>query len=422
MKMKGQVRDWLKANHVWMKVLSLLLAVLLWFYVMDVEDPQRDYTVYDVPVQLIGADQLQEKYNLALASNETPTVDLKLRGTITRLAGVTKDNITVRADITGITEAGDYEVAYDVSYITGVTIAESSPAEIALTIEDIITVKLPVQVNKVGKLADGLETDKAIVDPIEVEVTGIRSQLENAYRAYVNISADQLTDTFEGDVEYIIVDEEEHELKGFSITKATPTINVRIPVYMVKEVPLTVDLVEGSGAAASDATVTVTPSYVKITGSIADVVPVTELKLGTVDLNTFSLAYSATMLVSLPDNVYLKDAVTEALVDVRLASLDTAQINVDSIEVLNMPVGKSVDVETISVVVTLRGKPDKLKGLTADDLKIVVDLKDQTIIDGRQLVKAQAVIKTAIDDVGIFGSYTVIINVNPVQEGPIVTS
>jgi len=403
------MRDWFKKNNVLIKLLSVLIAVGLWFFVLSVDNPERNVDKRDIEVSLIGEDVLKSQ-NLAIADKNAPEIDLKLSGTLSRLGDVEESNIIVRSDVSKITKPGTYELPYDVSVIDGVTIVSRSPGKITVTVEEIQTVELPIQVNIIGDLAENLETDKAIVDPLNVRVRGIESEVKSAAYAVINIDADTISDTFLGDVTYTIVDVSGKELKSAALEKLDKTVNLNIPVYMSKEIELAVDLIDAPGVPASDAKVEIDPPVITVIGEVANVTDLDRVVLGTVDLNSFLQNHSSIMDVVLPENVSSKDDISVVYVRVSLPETDTMLVPVENIKLINVPYGFDAIVETVSVVVTLRGENETLRSLDHDSISLVVDMKHRTPKIGRDLYPATVTFDQSYDSIGVYGSYNVIVN------------
>jgi len=406
---EGKMREWFKKNDVLPKALAILLAIFLWFFVLSVDNPERVLDKRDIEVSLIGEITLTA-HNLAIADKEVPEIDLKLSGTLSRLADVTENNIVVRSDVSKITEPGVYELPFDVSVIDGITIVSRNPSMITITVEEIVTKELPIKVNIIGELGDNLETDKAIVDPLTVTVRGLSSEIEHASHAVVNVEANEITQTFHNKVDYTIVDGNNKEIKASSIEKIDRKIDLEIPVYLVKELELAIDIIDGNEVTSSDAKVSIDPAKITVIGDIKDVEPLERIVLGTVDLNTFLQNFSSVMAITLPENVIVKENISEAIVNVTLPNIETSLISVDNIILENVHKDYDVTVETISVVITLRGENGKLRNITDEKISLVVDMQNKKPKIGRNLYEAKVEFTDDVSNVGVYGKYNVVVS------------
>ncbi len=88
------------SNNTAPKLASLFFAVLLWIYVMDIENPETLRTFKDVPIQLINVEELQDS-GLILINNQNYTVDVKVEGRRSDVLNVKKAEIGLTADLIG---------------------------------------------------------------------------------------------------------------------------------------------------------------------------------------------------------------------------------------------------------------------------------------------------------------------------------
>ncbi len=404
------MREWLKKYDIMLRVLSVVIAICLWFVVLSIDNPERTVEKRGIDVSLIGTDELALEYGLGIADSEVPDVSVKLRGTLNALAGVTSDNITVRADVSSIKKSGEYYLPYDISVADGVAIAGRNPDKITVTVEDIVTVDLPVKVEIVGNLSANLETDIPNVSPATVRVKGVKSEIENAEFALVTVEARDITRTFQDSVTYTVVNSAGKELKGSSIRKVDRAVDVIIPVYLSRELELAVDFVEGGGVTASDAAVTIDPPKLAVRGRAEVVAPLSRIVIGTVDLNSFLDNFSMIMPINLPEGVVSLKQIYEANVSVELNDIESTTVTVDDIRLINVPKKYDMVVATDSVIVTLRGDREKLKEIDTEKIFLSVDLADIEPKLGRDVYSATVDLGESVEGVGVYGSYTVIIN------------
>ncbi len=79
-------------------ILSLVIAVALWMFVMGTVDPQITYTVRSIPVEKINEDVLEE-LNLSATLEKPETVDVQLRGKRSDVNEAKKGKIRATVDV-----------------------------------------------------------------------------------------------------------------------------------------------------------------------------------------------------------------------------------------------------------------------------------------------------------------------------------
>ena len=122
--------SFIKKHHLVMKLLSLLIAIVLWVVVINADNPKKTMEFQDLPVELLEQDTLLSQYGLVVSEIETEEVTVKVAGNFKTLGNVSADNIKVRADLSDYTTPGTYRLSYDVSAPIGITVESRTPERI----------------------------------------------------------------------------------------------------------------------------------------------------------------------------------------------------------------------------------------------------------------------------------------------------
>ena len=61
-------------NKTTLKILSLLIAVLTWLMVLNIQDPVRQYTFRDIPVTIVNDSYLTSEFQIPLLVEGKDTV------------------------------------------------------------------------------------------------------------------------------------------------------------------------------------------------------------------------------------------------------------------------------------------------------------------------------------------------------------
>ena len=86
-----------------MKVISLLMATILWGYVIWETNPVIKPTIGNVPVQMLNTDSMEEK-GLIILNPQDYTVDVKVQGKKIDAGNIKAGDIRVTADLEGCGE------------------------------------------------------------------------------------------------------------------------------------------------------------------------------------------------------------------------------------------------------------------------------------------------------------------------------
>ena len=236
------MRKWIKNNDILLKTLSLLVALLLWFYVMDEQNPDSEKTFYGLEVQMRNLSDLNEA-GLVIIEGNNPTVDIKVRGKRSDMTGLKKNNITVAVDLSSVNVPGQYNLNYTVSLENSSLNYTRITNTVPITVDRMATKSVPVQLELEGQLADGYVQSGYSLSPGAVIVEGperVLAQIDHAAVVYDLAGASASIDT---SLDYTLVDENGKEIDMTFITLQQPTLDFQMQVHQSGEIPLTVDIV-----------------------------------------------------------------------------------------------------------------------------------------------------------------------------------
>ncbi|MFR7864299.1 MAG: YbbR-like domain-containing protein, partial [Streptococcus salivarius] len=133
------------------KIMSRVIAVLLWSYVMTIDNPDERRVIRNVRVKFLNADLLRDSDN-QLMTQEDQFVNITLRGKKNELEKVRADMINASVDLEGY-GAGNTRIPIDVN-LEGVSSLVSvdtiSPPSIIVNIDKIVSRDFEVQVDTKG--------------------------------------------------------------------------------------------------------------------------------------------------------------------------------------------------------------------------------------------------------------------------------
>ena len=108
------------------KVLCILAAVVIWLYVMNVENPDYEQTIESVPVTIVNAEEIELDNSLTIYSGYDVKVNVTVQGRKNLVSKITADDIKLTADVSGIKEAGTYTLNIKADIPDGVKLVSMS--------------------------------------------------------------------------------------------------------------------------------------------------------------------------------------------------------------------------------------------------------------------------------------------------------
>ena len=396
-------------------LLSVLLAFIFWYYVRAELDPSQPTWFHDVPVVVTNSSVLTRQ-GLTVSQLSEDAVDLYIEAPVSVREALfrNREELTVALDVSRC-EEGENKLTYSISYPAGVNVdnnvvvLEQEPQIITVTVDKLYTQSFEVEFQLKGAVAQGYQAGTAVISPETVIVSGSVEQVSQVSKVVAILEDQDLDERFAGDLPLTLLDGEGNELTDLEVTLDTQSVYVVLPVVVVKEVDLTVNVIEGGGATVDNAQIKIEPETITVSGAEEDLENLTEISLGSVDLSTILNSSTLPMSVTLDPSLENVSGITTATVTVTITGLSTRSVDVDNITTGTVPQGYNVTFATQVKSVMLRGEEDALAAVDASQVRIVADLSNISSV-GTYPVPAKVYVDA--DGVGVVGEYSIVVNVS----------
>ena len=206
------------------------------------------------------------------------------------------------------------------------------------------------------------------------------------------------------------MDKSGNELSSDGLEFDVSTINVTIPISMMKEVSLYVQCIYGAGATEENTSIEIEPSTITISGDTSVVSGINRIDIATIDLTDFALTLQDTYAIPLRNDVENVSGVTKAEVTIEIQGVSTKQFTVTNFNYTGLPDGYYVEeIITQNLEVKVRGAQDVLDQIQSSNLRAVADLSEVT-----QTGIMYVPVKVELDgftDAGAVGEYMIAIRI-----------
>lgn len=398
-----------KLNKVLYIVLSLLLATVFWLYV----DTEQGHTITrdfrSVPIEFIGAEDILPSRNLMLSEGEDTTLDLTVRGPRDVVSNMRRSDVRVQVDLSSISAVGTYPRQYTYSFSDNIDSSrvsvESSRSTVTVQISTLYSQEVPVTVSVVGEVAEGYTymADRLLYEPSSITLSGREEDVDQVESARIVVDLTDASSTVQQEFSCELLDGQGNVVENDNIRVSDKRIEVTAPVYLIKEVPLTVKFKESPGSTLDNVRWELEYESITLAGEPASLENVEELVLGEVDLSTYLENKEIPLEIRLPSGCVNLSGITSTLLTVRFRGLEIRNFTVTNISAVGLSVGQRFDPITTSVDVMVRGPADQVDQVTEEDIRIVVDLTEYTT-DGTVGGLPGIVLVDGYDNVGAVGA------------------
>jgi YbbR domain-containing protein len=410
------------SSRIFYIIFSLLASISVWLYVSYIENPDITVTVRNVKVEVLNVDYLTDK-GLVVTDITTDTVSLRFTGKRNIVTRLTNSNVAAAVDLSEIKEKGVKSLDYDISYPIDINptsfVMSKSVDYITVTVDNLASKEVEVRGSFDGGVAEGYQAEPIELSPAMIKVSGPQEILSKISYAWVPVYRDNLSKTLEEKLPFTLMDDNGHAVVSDELTVSQDTIDIVIPVVMIKEIPLSVNLIYGAGTDSSNCSLKITPSVVSVSGDAETLNDINQILLGTVDTAKFLNTQTTEFPVVLPNEVKNLTGITEATVTVTIAGLESMRATSENIDVKNIRTGYSAIIITRSVDILLRGTAAEIAKITPDvfgktavpvSYRVVADLSELGDTTGTYSVLAKVYVDGEAD-VGAVGEYKITVTI-----------
>lgn len=404
----------LKENKILSVVLSIVIAVALWLFVVNEVNADASDTIHNVPISVTGESVLESR-DLMITDQDITSMDIKLVGNRNALVQLTRDSITVTADVSSINEAGEYALRCSVAAPNSnaggtISVIERDTYLVQFTVENKVKKTIPVEGIFTGSVADGYQAESFIFSPSSIEIVGPSSLIDSIECARVTLNADELKATYSGILPYEFLSADGSEIGAEEVEAAASNVYVVYPIVMVKELMIRPAFLAGGGATEDHVSYELSHESIHVSGDEEDIADLTDLVLGPIDLSKVGTTGSFTYPILLPTGVTNESGFAEVSVSVKVIGLTTKNFETDNIELINIPDGFYAETVTQSLKVTVRGSRETVETVTASKIQVVADLAQISGSEGQFRVPVKVYLNST-GDVGVFGAdYSISVN------------
>ena len=372
------VRKILDSKIFWL-IVSFLVSLSVWVYVTSVETVTTTRT-FRIPVELVGEETLLSAREMVVTDVDASTVTVEIRGPRRVVNALDDSDMVAEVDVSKLSQAAYTSLNYTIVYPSGtdrrnLTIVSRSKDTINFMVSKLTSKQVPVVGGFEGKVAAGYTAETPVFEPSTITVTGPEVYLRNIHHAYVTFGADQTVEsTYTVEKDYELQDSSNNPCSTTEITCDPVTIQATLPIFAMKEVPLTVSILEGAGATESNTKITIEPRALTLAGDSVILSEINQITLDTIDLTKFSESYTATYTISIPNGLRNITGATEATVTIEILGLETKTFYISDFTWNGLDEDQDVVPMTGTIPVVLRGPADVLALLQNENIRAEADL------------------------------------------------
>ncbi|TAK76970.1 MAG: hypothetical protein EPO16_06300 [Dehalococcoidia bacterium] len=360
----------LMRNTPGIAALSLLLAIVLWYFVTDTENP----TLIDVYPSPVSVEPVNVTEALAVA-NQLPAVQVRISAPADRWERLTPANFKAVVDLNGFgARSQEVPVRVEVEGVRGVRVVDVQPRTIMVNLEDLATRQVSVTARAVGSTPLGYQIGAVTPQTPSARVSGPESLVVLIDQAVADVNVTGLTVNVRQNVVLKAVGTGGAEIRGVRIEPTNVPVNVEvIQTTIVRTVPLAVDVAGEPDPGYAVSRVASSPSAIQVQGPIEVLQQIDRIRLPAVSVAGARSDVVRSVPIPLPAGLSYVDR-DRATVTVTVTPSSGSRRTTLAVEVLNVAPGRVGRVQGSGVVdVVLDGPLPVLNAMLSGELRATAD-------------------------------------------------
>ncbi len=409
------------------KVLYLLLAfcvaAILWFFVDTTNDKQVEREITDIPIVYTDEDTvLADRGLMLLEENTDGLMDVTVKGKRWDVSQMDSSSIRVIVELKNVTSPGEQRVPYQLSVVSKfddlVQVTKKSISMATVNISELYSKQVEVKCELVGNVAEGYNAGQLQISHSKIDIWGQQEIIDQVAYAKVKLDIGNATGSVSETLDVQYCTEDGQMLESAGIRTTVEKIQVSLPVFVTKELRLTMNYIDAPGARFRNMQAKLDPATIMVSGPAEVLRDRETIILGDFDLLTVENAESThTYGITVPDGCTNLSGVTRSTLTISYPDRTTAAVLTDRIQFENKPEGKNLDVLTPQVTVSIFGSEAEVSAVNGENLTLVADLSDFGSALGSYTIPAVVRIDSG-GDIGVTGEYEVQVTIREAGDEP----
>jgi len=346
------------------KVVSIILAVALWYYVAGVQGPTmvRTFKVPVVPINVEAG---------VVIKNKIDYVNIAAEGPSKTILGVKEQDFTALINLAGKTQ-GVYYIGVEVNPpLSGISIKSISPVRAKVSLEKLSTVTMPVSVEFKGEAESDFLPGTPIITPDKVYITGPESILNNIAKVFVEVDLTQINSEATLTLPVKLLGKDEQTVQNVQINPINCIVKVsEISASISKTVPIVPNLSGTVFKGFGIESVSAEPSVISISGDFKTISNIDYISTDALNISNITKSTMVQTSLVIPEGVNITES-KECKVNIDIEPIITKELSLTIIAKTDE--GKTAKVSPEKVNLVISGFSDVLNNINITSISALVD-------------------------------------------------
>lgn len=387
-----------KSNNLQI-LFSIVVAFLLWLYVIGDQNPRVTQIYNDIEVQLLNRDVLESR-DLILSGADTYTIKVKVLGRTNTLFNLKSVDIIASIDLVDITSKGTYDLKVNIEGLPeDVELVSSNPEIIPINVDKLTTQERRVDVEVRGRPADGMADLNYLINTQKVTLSGPEDILDRVDKVMASIDINDAENDVVAQVDLTPIDEKGEVVNGIHINPSV--VQVTVPIGNTKSVLVETNIVGNVKNGYVITEVIITPTNKTIAGKTSILNKVRALVTKEISVEGIDSTFERNVNLVIPDDIKIISGESSIDVKIIVEPIVKKEFTLKNISIINVGEGLELDGNTssVDVTVTLSGVQSIMEKIRDNSIDAYLDLTGLNAGTHEVSVKVDKIEGVAIDNI-----------------------
>ena len=365
-----------------LKILSLLLAVLLWIVIINVEDPVITASFANIEVVKVNENVLKSKDQVyEVISGDT--VDIKVKGKRTKIESLKISDFQVTADLSKLSIVDAVPISITIpKYGDAIEIVDRDIFTMKVRLENLSTKQFRIDVVERGTVSDGYYVKEKTARPNMIQVSAAETIVNKIQEVVVEVDVANANESFKVTTIPKVYDKNGSLMDPSKMSFNYDEVEVAVNLLQTKTVSLFIDLKGTPFYGYQYVNFRYEPQQVVIAGEKEELDKIQYIK-GEYVINNKSEDVAGEIDIKdfIKEDVILIDENQNAVINLDVIKLDNKEVsyNTKEIEIRNLPAGMKLAFNNEELVeAKIFASKEAMATINKYSLTPYIDMEDET--------------------------------------------
>ncbi len=374
--MKNRIFD-----HLGLKLLSLVIAIVVWVIVANVDDYKTIRKITGIEIEFINGESITDN-NYVYEVPEGTTIDIIVKGRRKVVENLSSQDFRAVADLSkmSITNAVSVVVNANNTLVgRDISISYANTDAINIAVEKKIESQLAINVRTNSDVADGYAIRSKLPTPNLITVKGAESVIDMINEVVVDVDVSGANTNLTATAVPVFLSKSGEAIDPGKFEYDIKSVDVIVEVAKTKEMSVKIktkgDVKEGYGISGVD----YQPTSILVVGDAADLAKVDEILIDDIDVSNLTTNMETSVAIDdyLPSGISIADNTEEIMVKVGVEKLEEKNLVISN-DAINI-VGKNSNFtysfsDNSSSTLKVKGLKDDITSLSVTNLIPSIDV------------------------------------------------